>query len=244
MQNINMTGNITENVIEKQEKQTKRTSDEILFEPTSIVLVGIPLSWPKRLRRANYIFRMLERMFFTGEISKEEIEQIYRRYLEIAEKAFNGLTALDSRLLYFSLDDWTKLNDDYQTKKMLLNRRGATIILPVNHVVAKLAIIMKLFSRARRTVSFSNNIEALEHLRSLQVEFLTKLTEINNELLDRYNLRRSGIKVEEAKVKVEPEKIEQSEQIQSITKNITDQLIEENKVENKIDAEDFLGRLK
>lgn len=171
---------------------TRRVPDEILLEPTSIVLVGIPLSWPKRLKRANYIFRILERMFFTGKISKEEIEQIYRKYLEIAEKAFNGLTALDSRLLYFSLDDWAKLNDDYQTKKMLLNRRGATIVRPVNHVVAKLGIIMKLFARARRTISFSNNIEALEHLRSLQVEFLTKLTEINNELLDKYNLRPGG----------------------------------------------------
>lgn len=163
-------------------------ADEVLFDPTTVVLVGVPSGWPARLRAANFVFYSLERRFLHGQVSREDVEDTQREYLKLAEDTFAALTRIDPRLLYFTLDDWARLNDDPQTKAMLARRRRAAIIRPANHVVGKLAIVMKLLARARRVVSFSSDIEMLEKLRSTQTEFLSGLTRLNNETIEKFSL--------------------------------------------------------
>ena len=187
---------------EEDQKDLKLTAEEIIEKKReaiekyydAIVVMKDRNRVYKDIFISNRILKALKRSILDGRISAKDMLEIERQYRSLAENIWSNLSLISPEaplLGVYQAKEWRKLNDPFSVKQKLIHRRNTVVIVPGSEVIGMLAIILKYFriiTNRFSTFPEQKSIEMIGQLKNLYEIFRKELKQLNERIIDEYNI--------------------------------------------------------
>lgn len=199
MQNLQEFTQSEDSLSDRERKQRKRIQsklESIRRNPLySIVLFHNQYDSYFPVREANKVLRALRRQIASARVTASQVESVCNQYQQIVQKYWNLLSEFYPRLNGLSPSQWSVLNDSLQEKQILANRHITFVFIPSSEEAAQLAMLVKIFGRAKiiyRNDTSRDGLFKLESLNQHESRFAEELDLLNTTVATQFQL--TGIK--------------------------------------------------
>lgn len=161
-------------ILEKKKKQIQ--------DPRSIVILISQSGLPRELvfsifeldKKVNSIMRNVG-FTIPLEEAKKKIEDVRKMIVSL----WNKLKEAVPEYFLFSPERWNELNEPYEQKQILINRRNTIVFIPRSNEGAQIMMAFKILSRKRIDFSREGNLVGVEKIAKIYLEFGKQIKELN-----------------------------------------------------------------
>lgn len=111
--------------------------------------------------------------------AKKKMEEVK----EVVTSLWEKVKEIIPNLLSFDYENWREINDSEELKQKLIKRRNSVVFIPRTEEAAQIMMAFRELSKKRINFSAAGNLEGVEKIAKVYVEFAKQIKELNESLL-------------------------------------------------------------